>query len=158
MNRLRYVFIAAVSVVCTAVMGQGKSIAERTYWLDGDLAGAATLSASVDISSLAVGLHSFTMRVKDSDGLWSSPVTKFFVIPAMPTVAGSVAERQYWLDGDVANRTTLDASVAAVDLGELGQGMHSFTMRVKDDVGVWSAPVTKFFIIETMPEVASEAI
>jgi len=156
MNRLRYVFIAAVSVVCTAVMGQGKSIAERTYWLDGDLAGAATLSASVDISSLAVGLHSFTMRVKDSDGLWSSPVTKFFVIPAMPTVAGSVAERQYWLDGDVANRTTLDASVAAVDLGELGQGMHSFTMRVKDDVGVWSAPVTKFFIIETMPEVASE--
>ena len=156
MNRLRYVLLAAVSVVCTAVMGQGKSITERIYWFDGDYASSASLGASVDISSLAVGMHSFTVWVKDSEGVWSSPVTRFFVVSAMPDVASEVAERECWLDGNIAGRTTLGPSEAIVDLGELGQGMHSFSMRVKDDVGVWSAPVTKFFLIETMPDVASE--
>lgn len=149
--------LASASFCCIVALGQ-KTITERTYWIDGDYASPASLTASVDISSLAAGLHSLTMRVQDSEGMWSSPVTKFFVIPSYAVGSTEIAERQYWLDGDYAHRTTLGASTAVVDLGELRPGLHSFTMRVRDDVEVWSSPVTKFFLIETMPDVASEVV
>ncbi|MBR1402327.1 MAG: hypothetical protein IJ562_12250, partial [Prevotella sp.] len=50
----------------------------------------------------------------------------------------SIAEREYWIDGDIANRQTLDASVATIDISSLPIGAHRLTVRVKDDEGVWS--------------------
>lgn len=155
MNKLRSLLLASASFCCIVALGQ-KSITERTYWIDGDYASPTTLGVSVDISSLAAGMHSLTMRVKDSEGLWSSPVTKYFIIPSYVADATEIAEREYWLDGKLADRSALGTSEAIVDLGGLGSGVHSFAMRVKNDAGVWSSPVTKYFIIPSYVADATE--
>ena len=72
--------------VSVATMAQ-KSITQQVYWIDNDI-GAATAIATgttLDVSAMAPGMHVLTMRVQDSDGLWSSPETRFFVVPHATT-------------------------------------------------------------------------
>ena len=138
--------LVAVSVVCTTMVAQ-KSITERTYWIDGDVGSAQTVTSSIDISSLPAGVHSLTLRVKDSENLWSTPLTKYFIIPQTSTAATSIVEREYWIDGNIAARAALGGSPVAISLVELAAGIHSLTVRVKDDTGLWSTPQTKYFII-----------
>ena len=150
MSIIKQLLLAAVTVVSTAAMGQG-SIAEREYWLDGDATSRKPLTesvATVDISSLINGLHSITMRVKDDTGLWSTPMTQYFIIAAGEQTTGKdIVEREYWIDGDATGKKTLAESVATVDISSLINGLHSITMRVKDDTGLWSTPMTQYFII-----------
>ena len=145
MHKIRTMMFAAVSVVCTTMVAQ-KSITERIYWIDGDIGSAQTVTSNIDIASLSAGLHFFTIRVQDSENLWSSPLTKFFVIPESATAA-SIAAREYWIDGKVATRAELAASPAEISLLELSAGLHSMTVRVKDDAGIWSSSLTKYFVI-----------
>ena len=145
MIKIRTLMLAAVSVVCTTMVAQ-KSITDITYWIDGDVDNVETMKSNIDISSLAEGVHSITVRAKDSENLWSPPLTKYFIIPHT-TAATTIVEREYWMDGNIAARTALDASPVAINLMELAGGMHSLTVRVKDDNGVWSSPLTKYFII-----------
>ena len=145
MIKIRTLMLAAVSVVCTTMVAQ-KSITDITYWIDGDVDNVETMKSNIDISSLAEGVHSITVRAKDSENLWSPPLTKYFIIPHT-TAATTIVEREYWIDGNIAARTALDASPVAINLMELAGGMHSLSVRVKDDNGVWSSPLTKYFII-----------
>lgn len=153
MNKIRTLMLAAVSVVCTTMVAQ-KSITKKTYWIDGDVGHAQTVESSIDISSLSAGVHSLTFRVKDSESLWSPTMTKYFVIPEKPTAATSIAKREYWIDGNIAARTSLGASPVDISLVEPAVGIHSLTIRVQDDNGVWSSSLTKYFII---PEKTSAA-
>jgi len=142
--------MAVVAMISMTVLAEDeKSIVEREYWFDNDVSTLQTLDAvttAVDISALSQGLHSFTIRVKDSKGFWSCPMTKYFVVKPTPTTT-TVAACEYWFDNDVANSKTLGESVATVEMSGLNQGLHAFTMRVKNDAGVWSSTMTKYFIV-----------
>ena len=145
--KTRIFLLAIAAALWTTVVGQTKTIVEQQCWLDGNISAAQAASTSVDISALPVGLHSYSIRVKDSEGMWSPVVTKFFIIPRAVEPATSITEREYRLDGQVASRVALDASPAQISLTDLAEGLHSFTMRVKDNNGMWSSPVTKYFLI-----------
>ena len=139
----------AAMISLTAMAEDEKIIVEREYWFNNDVSTLQTLDAAttaVDISTLPQGLHSFSLRVKDSDGLWSCAMTKYFVKKPTPT-STDVAACEYWFDNDVKNPKPLSESVAVVDLTGLTQGLHTFTMRVKNDAGVWSSTMTKYFIV-----------
>lgn len=151
MNKIRTLMLAAVSVVCTTMVAQ-KSITEQIYWIDGDVGNAQTVTRSIDISTLSTGLHSFTIRVQDSEDLWSSPLTKYFIIPQNATAATSIAEREYWIDGNIATRAALGVSPADISLVDLSVGIHSLTIRVKDNAGIWSTPLTKYFVVPQIQE------
>lgn len=142
--------MAVVAMISMTVLAEDeKSIVEREYWFDNDVSTLQTLDAvttAVDISALSQGLHSFTIRVKDSKGFWSCPMTKYFVVKPTPTTT-TVAACEYWFDNDVANSKSLGESVATVEMSGLNQGLHAFTMRVKNDAGVWSSTMTKYFIV-----------
>ena len=146
MNRIRSIVLAAALVVSMGTVAQ-KSIIREVCWIDGNINEAQTASSLIDLSTLTMGLHSYTIRVQDSEGVWSSPTTKFFIIPLEDKAATAIAEQEYWIDGKIASRTTLGASPAEISLVDLSPGLHSMTVRVKDDTGVWSSPTTKFFII-----------
>ncbi|MBO4574989.1 MAG: T9SS type A sorting domain-containing protein [Bacteroidales bacterium] len=159
MNRLRSIMLAVATVVCTTMMAQTpNAITQQLYWLDGDISSAQAVTSTVDISGLLPGLHSYSIRVKDSNGLWSSIVTKYFVIPYNEPTATAIAQREYWIDGNVAARTALGESPAVISIGSLSSGLHSLTVRVKDDAGRWSSAVTKYFIIPSATESSSVAI
>ena len=159
MNRLRSIMLAVATVVCMTMMAQTpNTITQQVCWLDGDISSAQTVTSTVDISGLLPGLHSYSIRVKDSNGLWSSIVTKYFVIPYNEPTATAIAQREYWIDGNVAARTALDESPAVISIGSLSSGLHSITVRVKDDASLWSSAVTKYFIIPSATESSSVAI
>ena len=159
MNRLRSIMLAVATVVCTTMMAQTpNTITQQLYWLDGDISSAQAVTSTVDISGLLPGLHSYSIRVKDSNGLWSSIVTKYFVIPYYEPAATAIAQREYWIDGNVAARTALGESPAVISIGSLSSGLHSLSVRVKDDAGRWSSAVTKYFIIPSATESSSVAI
>ena len=151
MKRIRYLLIAAVALMCTAATAQ-KTIAERQYWIDGNITDAQTLAespTSISIGNLKPGLHSLTVRVKDSDGLWSSQVAKYFIVPFVSTsvTSNSIEKHQYWIDGDLQAAVTSASKPSAIVIGDLKPGLHSLTVRVQDKAGLWSSQVAKYFIV-----------
>ena len=148
---IRTILLAAASVVCMAALGQ-KSITAQECWLDGNFAARQPATATVDISGLPVGLHSYSIRVQDSEGLWSSAVTKYFVIPSPIQPATNITACEYWIDSDMSTRATIGASPAQIDITDLTIGLHTFTIRTQDNNGVWSSPITKYFIKEKVVE------
>ena len=126
---------------------------EREYWIDGDATGKKTLAesvATVDISSLHVGLHSLTIRVKDDTGVWSSPMTQYFVIPGDESEDISIVKYLYWIDDDTDNLVTgplsANSGVIPVDISEVEAGEHTLSWCVGDSRNVWSEPLTETFI------------
>ncbi len=159
MNYIRYLTFLIISACGLPALGQ-KSIATEQYWLDGDVGTTKTISSggSADLSGLNMGVHSITVRVQDSEGMWSSPTTKNFIIAATPAQATSVVRTEYWIDGDIAGRKELGASVASVDLSGLNMGVHSITVRSQDNEGIWSMPVTKNFVMAAREEQATSIV
>ena len=148
MSGIRYLLLT-VAVALSASAWRQDGITEREYWIDQQIAEKQTLAespAEVDVSQLSMGVHSVTVRVKDNNNLWSVPVTKYFVITPHTSKATTITAREYWFDGLVGERQSLSESVAEVEFPSLSAGLHSVTVRVKDNNNVWSAPVTKFFV------------
>ena len=143
--------IAAAALMCTAALAQ-KTIAEHQYWIDGNITEAQVLAespTSISIGDLKPGLHSLTVRVKDSEGLWSSQVAKYFIVPFASTSAtsSSIEKHQYWIDGDLQAAVTSTSQPSAIVIDNLKPGLHSLTVRVQDNAGVWSSQVAKYFIV-----------
>ena len=137
--------------MCTAATAQ-KTIAERQYWIDGNITDAQTLAespTSIGIGNLKPGLHSLTVRVQDSDGLWSSQVAKYFIVPFVSTsiTSNSIEKHQYWIDGNLQAAVTSTTQPSAIVIGDLKPGLHSLTVRVQDKAGLWSSQVAKYFIV-----------
>lgn len=150
MNTFRSIILVAATMLCTAAMAQQKTLDECVYWIDHDISTSQPLGSSgvsIDVSSLSRGLHAFTMQVKDSEGLWSGAVTKYFVTLPEEVKGTTIVARQFWFDNDISNAQVLGESVATVDLSNLSKGLHSLTMRVQDDAGLWSSTITKYFVI-----------
>lgn len=150
MKRIRYLLIAAAALMCTAATAQ-KTIAERQYWIDGNITDAQTLAespTSIGIGDLKPGLHSLTVRVQDSEGLWSSQVAKYFIVPFVDnSVSGNeIVLHQYWIDGKIEAEPS-ETQPTAIVIGDLKPGLHSLTVRVKDKAGLWSSQVAKYFIV-----------
>ena len=157
MKRIRYLLIAAALMMTTAAAAQ-KTVANHQYWLDGNIDEAQTSTSaptSIGIGDLKSGLHSLTVRVQDSEGVWSSQVAKYFIVPvAETTTAGgkTIVKHQYWIDGNLETTVTQDSKPSAIVISSLKPGLHSLTVRVKDSEGLWSSQVAKYFIVPTAPE------
>jgi len=149
MNRIRYLLIAA-AVSVSAVATAQNSISQRQYWLDGNIAEAQDLApdhATIVITALHPGLHALTVRVKDTDGLWSPQVSRYFIKPYdSSSGANAIAQHQYWIDGKLEAAVTSGTKPQPISVSSLHPGLHSFTVRVQDQRGLWSSQMSKYFI------------
>ena len=152
--------MAVTAMFCMTVTAQNQnSLTESECWLDNDVSTKQSLTStetSIDISNLLNGLHSLTVRVKDAKGLWSSPLTKYFVLTPNGIKPTQIVAKEYWFDSDVGNRQSLATS--DISLEGLNQGLHSFTLRVQDDAGLWSSPMTKYFLVPSASEMNGNVI
>ncbi len=160
MKRFRIIMLLAAAICSLAATGQ-KTIVQRECWLDGNIAGSQTMTdgtMSIDISSLKTGLHTFAMRVQDSEGLWSSSVTRLFFVPEA-SGGGALVNYQYWLDNDYQHAVIVPSStnhgVFSIDISSLNEGFHSFAIRVQNSDGKWSSSVTRFFLKPAAPSDAT---
>lgn len=138
MSIIKYCIAALATIGC--VMAAQGSIVEREYWFDNNFVESHSLGSSptaLDISSLPPGLHWFSMRVKDGQGVWSSAMTKAFIIPheVDNSTATTIQRREVWFDNNVAERQAIGAAPVMLDISSLPAGLHSLTIRVQDDLG-----------------------
>ena len=150
MNRIRYLLISAVLAI-TSVISTQKSFAQQKFWLDGRMVEAQASTsgqATIDISTLSSGLHWLTITTKDEAGVWSAPMTKTFIVPYESADGKSIVEHQYWIDGKMEASIKQNEQPSAIDVNTLAPGIHTLTIRVKDNTGMWSSQVTRYFVLD----------
>ena len=113
--------------------------------------GGGDVTASMDVSSLAPGLHFYNIRMQYGEGQWGSVRRYLFMVPGM---AGEKAASsyEYWIDGAYAQKQTTiyngrDIDVTT-DVSNLTDGIHYFNMRAKDKHGVWGG-VNRYLFLKT---------
>ena len=113
-------------------------------------------SVSESISSLLFnGYHTFNIRVKDADGVWSSIFSSVIYFDQLTSLSASdfdLTQGEYFWDADPGegNGTPLVAFDGSWDESMesasesisslLFNGYHTFNIRVKDADGVWGYP------------------
>lgn len=162
MKKIRWLIFAVGIIVSTAITAQNQnSIIASECWFDNDISTkqAVTSGQNINISGLLQGLHSLTLRVEDANELWSSPLTKFFLVPiASEMTETTIALCQYWFDDAFDNLETNPAAIhtstvgsnniVLVDVGDLPAGNHTLWWRLGDSKGAWSVPLSETFVIE----------
>lgn len=151
MNIIRKIAFIAVAAIGLTAMAQ-ESITQCECWFDGKIAERQVLtaeSAEIDITSLHPGLHTFTLRVQRSDGVWSSSVTRFFLVPAAESDA-TIIRCLYWFDNEVQHFEIApledNSGILNLDVNHLARGEHTLSWMVGDDKGTWSEVTTIGFI------------
>ena len=127
-----------------------------------------TLS-SFKYTGLSMGNHTITLRVMDDEGQWSEPVTINHRVMERPLSViddidpdraieydpvrfdgsgispGNIVVYEWSSDLSGLFYSGPDASHTYADLGP---GQHYISLRVQDDLGLWSEPVYKLLIID----------
>lgn len=165
MKRLRSIILVVTAMVCTTITAQQKVLNELVYWFDHDISASKPLGesgATIDVSTLSKGLHTFTIRVKDNTGLWSSTVTKYFLIPRPEETGVRIVRYMYWLDDDIDNGVVVETNgtndIVNVEVGGLSEGKHTLYWRVGDSTGKWSQRVNHSMFNYILPETGIGAI
>lgn len=126
------------------------------YWLNDDPAtvttgtlaatGTVDLNSALAMSGLARHYNLVTIQFRESDGLYSVPITQAFV-----RGTGEVNGYEYWIDDAVADRMTNSIGPASVAdlIADLPvpttEGDHVFTIRFSSVNGTWSVPLSGTF-------------
>ncbi len=134
------------------------------YWFDNDFANKTTTPVAptqqlvvnqlVSTSGLTSGIHTFNFRSFDNNGVYSSVASSFFyktsAISNNPNP--TVVAYEYWLDNDFANAVTVSTPAQQqvnvnelISLSAIPSGIHTFNIRFKDNLNVWSSVASSFF-------------
>lgn len=140
------------------------SIVAWEYWFDSDYANVSSstvtptdlyqLNTIIDGSSLSGGVHTLNLRFKDSEGNWSSVLSRFVVkTAASVTMSNQIVTWEYWFDTDYANiitQSTTNSPVVNINSlifgGALSNGLHVLNLRFKDENNSYSSVLSKFVI------------
>lgn len=151
-------YILFVIFLCLHWVAQGQTDYEYRYWFDRNEASmqtgtftSGTLHLDVDLSALDASLHTIHLQVKNAEGEWSSPVTKYFVRKAT-----SLTPLVYWLDNHV---TPLELSSHRghfdIDVSSMDDGLHLLRLQLSHATEGFSSPVSKLFLKTPMTNQAS---
>ena len=133
-------------------------------WTDNDFAhrtsGTLTdnvVSMELDMKSLHPGLHNLSFRTSDSNGQWSVPRIKYFLVTSKALTDNALTVCRYWTDGnfDNAQETTPNGDGTIdlkLDMNGMGKGLHTFSYQVGDKENRLSPAIVRYFIVpDTLP-------
>jgi hypothetical protein len=111
----------------------------------------------IPLTELSKGIHSFIVRVRNTDGLWSQFVKKsFYVNPELPKL--NVIGLEYFIDEDPGEGNATAADITAnfsieeiFDLvipNEIIAGEHVLYTRVINELGNWSEAEADTFLVD----------
>jgi PKD repeat protein len=149
-----------------------KQIVAYEYRFNQEAMAQQAVTAAVDISidnviataDLPNGLNSFSIRFKDSNGLWSSVLTRFFVkLPVSDHVANNeLTNCQIWFNDDFQHvqNTKIESGASfnlleALSVADLPDGLNIVQARFQDSKGLWSSVLSRFFVknpVQNAPE------
>ncbi len=173
----KYIYSLLAIMTMSISSAQLSSLSQAEYFWDTDPGeGNGTTITAVDgsfnsvfekiavsgLNAPSVGLHKFSVRVKDNQGVWGSVFTNVIIVESTTTPNPvTLTQAEYFWDTDPGegSATPLLAvdgdfnsafeKVAIAGLGAPSVGMHTFSIRVKDNQGVWSPVFTNIINIES---------
>jgi hypothetical protein len=138
------------------------NVVQADYWFDNlshsiiDVPDApnSSYAALIPAALTPDRVHTFNTRFQDDRGIWSMPVAKYFWI--IQSTSGTaeihpITDLEYWLDAlpatqlDITDGTTV--SFADVIPVNLLPGLHRFSLRYRDDRGIWSMAEARNFVL-----------
>ena len=140
-----------------------KEIVEISHWYDNDLEGMTSalvgpaqqllINSDLDVTGLSTGIHSLNVRFKDNSGICSSPMSQFFFkTPESESQTKEIVEISYWFDNNISGMISEPIGPAEqllittdLETADLSTGIHSVSVRFKDNAGMWSSPESQFF-------------
>ena len=148
-------------IVPPKVVAGANQLDHYEWWIDKDRSAATSgkmgaggvVNLTLDLASLAEGLHTLDYCVVDLAGQASPAMTHYFVVPRKTATGDNQLDRyEWWLDGD---RSTMqsgkmgDGGVLdlALDMSAVTTGLHLLSYRVLDKSGAASATLVKYFVV-----------
>ena len=150
-------------------VSSSRLITAYKYWFDGNDTPGNLFSVtptqryvffdSLNINDLSEGLHTFSVRFGDNAGGWSSTISQFFYKYTAPATGGTnlITGYKYWYDNDYSGSPGISISPASslwwydsLNLSSLNDGLHTFSVRFKDNAGHWSSSISQFFYISSI--------
>ena len=147
-------FILFMLCLCVHWIARGQTGYDYRYWFDNDVNSASsgtsagsTWHFSVPLDGLEESLHVFHFQVCDTAGVWSAPVSRYFVKLTQPIEE----QGTYWFDDDYSTHITTPVTngIMEVDVSALADGFHAFHFMA--GAHTLSAVRTSFFIKQTDP-------
>ncbi len=164
MRRTRLYQILICLLCLSPTWSQAQSLTQYEYWFDDDYSGRETVGLSgyeadidvgINASSLGNGLHKFSLRVKQSDGMYSSVTTGYF-FKAQVSDGGKL---EYWFDGKKSASKTISGNISSdgeafifnsgLELTAVTPGYHSMFYRFTNDDGTTSSAVSMSSVFVT---------
>ena len=171
----RRLALAFLLTGCPFSQGQTSPVAGGEYFFGGDpgqgLGTSIAAPAAVGVPSLITvpvaavaalpaGAHTFSLRWKDGDNTWGVPATTWiYKLPSDEFTATTLSAMEYYVDSDpgqgqgtavtlpTGNTSLLRAfTVPPGQLTAAPAGVHTLSVRYRDDRGAWSAPATTLFV------------
>jgi hypothetical protein len=139
----------------------GEGSATPLLATDGNFNSAFEKVAVTGLNAPSVGMHKFSIRVKDNQGVWSPVFTNIVNVGSTTTPTPvSLSQAEYFWDADPGegsatpllaidgNFNSAYEKVAVTGLNAPSVGMHKFSIRIKDNQGVWSPVFTNIVNVE----------
>ena len=173
----KYIYSLLAVMTMSLSSAQLSSLSQAEYFWDADPGeGNGTTITAVDgsfnsvfekiavsgLNAPSVGLHKFSVRVKDNQGVWGPVFTNVIIVESTTTPNPvTLTQAEYFWDTDPGegNATPLLAvdgnlnsafeKVAIAGLGAPSVGLHNFSIRVKDNQGVWGPTFTNSIAVES---------
>lgn len=140
--------------LCLCIMARGQALYEYRYWFDGDESTMQTGSSDnsawqmdLDIGALDANFHIMHFQVKDAKGVWSVPMTRYFIKLAQKQTTNI----EYWFDNDTKKKSVLaSGGKADIDVSALAEGMHIMHLQASTSGVSYSSPQTAVFWKQAM--------
>jgi len=107
-----------------------------------------TADFAVDLTPLTDGFHQFSVRVKDTEGLWSLASQRSFIKQSVAQGNQQVTRIEYFFDSDpgFGNGTSIPITPSTdvtitnhiIDITSITDGIHKLFVRAENEGGVWS--------------------
>ncbi|MDT8308129.1 MAG: T9SS type A sorting domain-containing protein [Bacteroidales bacterium] len=149
---------------------QPRNIISFEYFFNSHIQNKTTIAASglpgyfvldsIPVSSLNVGLNTITYRFKDDAGLWSSPVTGYFIKESDNNIGqvGTITQYEYWFNNAYQNRIPINVPAGShlyindsVDVSSLNKSVNTFNIRFFDDINGWNSVTSTMVLIHDDP-------
>ena len=121
------------------------------YWFDEDsgiISGEEFVNGIImlDLDSVSDGLHYLNLQVEQNEQFSDVKRSMFYKVPR-PTMSDEL-EYKYWFDNDskIVDSGRLTSNIILIDVDSLKEGVHSINILLSNKLGVFSLPLTKYFM------------
>lgn len=128
---------------------------------DGTFDDVAEQISQTDIATPGVGLHKFCIRIKDNTGVWGPVFTNIIEVQSNEGFTKiAVSQAEYFWDADPGagngnpvlaadgNFDSVFEQLSKTGVATPGGGLHKFSVRIKDNMGIWGPVFTNVINVQ----------